>query len=440
MTIIRMIKKSTFRYGSAMLILAAMLLAASDSWSQTSPVKVLGWWKSDSEAKAANLLFARLTQESIQWQEVTIPAGAPGTDLKSRVLNGTAPDLFELKGPLLAGWSSLGGLTEFKPDKIIGKKVNGAPDNNNGKWDRMFFPQVTDLVRPGGHLVAVPLGIHRMNTLFYNRIVLQQYGLPVPTNWDQFTTVANRLAREGVSPLAQSGEPWQIAALFEALLLSESSPELYRRAFVARDPTAFSDMRFTRAMLRLKILKKFMAKPIREQSWVEVTRSVIKGDAAMMIMGDFAKGELNARGYTTDVNFGCVAVPQTGRYHIYDIDTLVIPKNEARPMQQDEKIAQLFVSPNVQADYNVVKGSVPVLKNADQIKMDSCARNSWQIFSRGSASLVPSLARDMATDRVFKNAVTLELVRYFMDDSMSIVEAQHRFYQLAKAMQHVRPV
>ena len=416
----------------------------SRAWSQaplpSDSVKVLTWWTADGDRKAANLLGSRLTQNNIAWQEVALPAGGVGSDLKSRALNGLAPDILELKGPLLASWAGLGLLTEFKPDKPVGKKKGSEPETLNGKWDRTFFPQVTDLVRPNGRLIAVPLGIHRMNTLFYNRTLLEKYGLRVPVSWDQFTKVASRLAKEGINPLAQSSEPWQLTALFESLLLSESSPEFYRRAFVAKDPSAFADIRFARAMLRMKILKKYMAKPLREQTWVEVTRSVINGNSAMMIMGDFAKGELNAWGYTTDVNFGCVAVPQTDNYHIYDIDTVVMPKNDARPMEADEKIAQLMVSSNVQADYNAIKGSIPVLKNADQLKMDSCARNSWKVFSRGSAASVPSLVRDMAADRVFKNAVTDELVRFFNDDAMSIVQAQHRFVLLAKAMQNVRPV
>jgi len=158
----------------------------------------------------------------------------------------------------------------------------------------------------------------------------------------------------------------------------------------------------------------------------------------MIVMGDFAKGELNAWGYATDVNFGCVAVPNTADYHIYNIDTLVLLKKDSMPQELADRIAQIMVSPNVQADYNIAKGSVSVLRNADQTRMDSCARSSWKVFSRGSAVQVPSLAHDMATDGISKDAIIAETVRFFMDDSIKVTQTQQRLGAITRSLPKAR--
>ena len=403
--------------------------------SAAQTVQVLSWWKSAGEHKAVDVLSDRLAQKNIAWRDVVIPSGGVGAGivLKSRVLAGTAPDLAQLKGPLISEWFDLGLINAFKPlANTGGEKWNAA--NNSGKWDKLFFPTVEELVRTNGHLVAIPLGIHRMNLIFYNSKAFEKIGMRPPQSWDEFTIAANKLQREGIIPLAQSSEPWQLASLFEALLLSESSPEFYRRAFVKKDPSAFSDIRFARALLRLRILKKFMPSPVKELNWADATRLVATGDAAMIVMGDFAKGELNAWGYTTDVNFGCIAVPNTANYHIYNIDTLVMLKKDNAQPDLADKIAQILVSPNVQADYNIAKGSVSVLRNADQVKMDTCARSSWKVFSQGSATQVPSLAHDMATDGISKDAIIAELMHFFLDDSIKVEETQHRLGAISRSL------
>lgn len=397
-------------------------------------VQVLTWWKSAGEHKAVDVLAERLNQENIVWHDAVIPSGGVGAGivLKSRVLAGTAPDMAQLKGPLINEWFDLGLINEFRI--LPGNSVT----NTSGRWDKAFFPTVEELVRTQGHLLAVPLGVHRMNLIFYNRRVFDKFGLHAPETWDEFTAAADRLQKEGIVPLAQSAEPWQLASLFEALLLAESSPEFYRRAFVTKDPSAFSDPRFARALTKMRSLKKYMSTPVREMDWADATKLVAGGEAGMIVMGDFAKGELNAWGYATDVNFGCVAVPNTADYHIYNIDTLVLLKKDSMPQELADRIAQIMVSPNVQADYNIAKGSVSVLRNADQTRMDSCARSSWKVFSRGSAVQVPSLAHDMATDGISKDAIIAETVRFFMDDSIKVTQTQQRLGAITRSLPKAR--
>jgi glucose/mannose transport system substrate-binding protein len=98
-----------------------------------------------------------------------------------------------------------------------------------------------------------------------------------------------------------------------------------------------------------------MPNPVADKLWMDLSRQLAEGQAAMLIMGDWAKGELNALGLATDAGFSCVAVPGTSAYHIYDVDTLVMLARDSSKRSAQEKLAQWVVSPALQQEYNQVK-------------------------------------------------------------------------------------
>ncbi|MGI4718193.1 MAG: ABC transporter substrate-binding protein, partial [Janthinobacterium lividum] len=112
------------------------------------------------------------------------------------------------------------------------------------------------------------------------------------------------------------------------------------------------------------------------------------------------------------------------------VDTLSMFTGDYRHAQAQEKMARLLVSPAVQADYNVLKGSVPVRRDADQARMDSCARASWTIFARGAEVQAPSLVHRMAVDEASRDAIIAEVHRFFLDDRAAVAVAQRRLAAL----------
>lgn len=414
----------------------ALLLASHSGIAAESPppspqttartLQVLHWWTSASERQAANLLATKLAAENIVWSDAAIPGGAgvgAAKVLKSRVLAGDSPEVMQLIGFSLAEWSDLGLLLEL--DDVA----------RSGHWNKQMYPTAMHLIENRGHVMAVPLGIHRINTLFYNRKIFTRLKLTPPATWAEFEVTANKLKEAGITPLAQSSEAWQVSTLFETLVLAESGPVYYRDLFVRKTPAAYADPRLLHALTRLKALKRWMPSPLKESPWTDITRQLADGDAAMFIMGDWVKGELNAWGMPTDDSFGCAAVPETANYHLYSIDTLAMFAADYSHQAAQEKMAQVVISPVVQADYNRIKGSIPVLRDAaDLPKMDSCASNSAQVFSRGASVQAPSLTHRMATDETTKDAIIAEVRKYFIDDQITAADAQQRLATIVRAL------
>lgn len=410
------------------LLLALGLIATPAHCASPPPdstLQVLHWWTSDSERKAATVLSDHLAEEGVVWRDAGIPGGAgigAGKVLKTRVLASDAPEVTQIIGASIKEWADLGFLLEL--DKVAAQN----------KWNASLFPTIQSLIQHRKHVMAAPLGIHRINTLFYNRSLFARLNLTPPESWNDMVAVSSRLKETGVTPLAQSSEPWQVATLFENLVLAESGPAFHAELFVRLNPQALMDPRFTDALARLRQMKSWMGESVKERPWPAVARQFANHEAAMIIGGDWIKGELNDWGYATDDEFSCIPMPGTGKYHLYSVDTLSMFANDYSHVAAQEKLAQLIVTPAVQTEYNGVKGSVSVRRDADPAKMDSCARASWTVFGEGSAVQAPSLVHRMATDESSKDAIIAVIHRFFVDDAMAPAEAQRRLTAIFRTL------
>ncbi|WP_246307880.1 ABC transporter substrate-binding protein [Chitinibacter bivalviorum] len=414
-----------FEY-KAKIALLAMLMSAGVQAAES--IDVLHWWTSASERGAARFLQTKLLEENIDWHDAAIPGGGgigAMRVLKSRVLAGKQPAVAQLIGPAIAEWAELGLILE----------LDTVAKNNN--WQKQLSPTVSRLLMHRNHTVAAPLGVHRINNLYYNAKLFRQLGLSEPKTMDDFKRVALRLAAAGVTPLGQSSEAWQVATLFETLLLAEGGPTFYREVFETRNAKAYLDARFERALTRLRQMRAYTSKPPREQSWTDIAQQLANGQVGMVVMGDWMKGELLSMGQKIDSDFACTTVPNTEGFHLYSIDTLVMFTGDYSQQNAQEKMAQLMVSPVVQQGYNRLKGSVPVRRDLDAnaVKaLDRCAANSWQTFNRGAVFQAPSLVHRMAADEKFKDAIVAQIQKFYLDDTMSVQDTQQRMSAMVRAL------
>ncbi len=392
--------------------------------SPSVPLDVLHWWTSASERRAADQLSAHLATAGVQWKDAAIPGGggmAAVKVLKSRVLLGDPPDVAQLIGTTLTDWADIG----------LVMPLNAVAQRQ--RWSQVLFPTVLDLVTYKGDVIAAPLGIQRINTLLYNRKVFAKLGITPPRTWAEFEITARKLQTLGVRPLAWSDEPWQLATVFETLLLGDAGPALYRELIVQRKSSAWMDPRVERALQRLRWLRTLASDAPVERAWTESARELLADGAGMMIMGDWAKGELMAWGASPSRDFGCAVVPGTEGMHLYSIDTLAMLVSARQREAAQEKMAEVVTGIPAQMAYNRIKGAVPVRRDIDVTQLDGCARDSWETFAAPRSARVPSLAHRMAADEAIKDAVAQTLWRYLTDTRMEPQEAQRRLAAVIRA-------
>ncbi|WP_373976368.1 ABC transporter substrate-binding protein [Chitinibacter sp. SCUT-21] len=412
-------------------ISAVALLFCSQAFANDS-VDVLHWWTSTSERGAVRFLQSKLLEDKIEWRDAAIPGGGgigAMRVLKSRVLAGKQPAVAQLIGPAIAEWADLGLILEL--DNVA----------KNNAWPKTLSPTVNELLLHRGHTVAAPLGVHRINNLYYNAKLFRELGIAEPKTMDDFKRAALRLSAANITPLGQSTEAWQVATLFETLVLMEGGPAFYRDVFVRRNANAYLDPKFARALNRLRQMRAYTAyasnKSQRELSWTDIAQQFANGQVGMVIMGDWFKGELLTMGQKLEQQFACTTVPNTQNYHLYSIDSFVMFSGDYSQQTAQEKVAQLMVSPAIQQGYNRIKGSVSVRRDLDQkalAAMDRCAQSSWQTFNRGKAMQAPSLVHRMAADEKFKDAMVAQIQKFYLDDSISVQENQQRMAAMVRAL------
>lgn len=396
---------------------AFMLPALGMDKADAQQLDVLHWWTSAGERKAAEQLVEGFAARGLRWHDAAIDGGggiAAVKVLKSRVLMGDPPDVAQLIGTTLQEWA--------RADLVFDLTATAK----RLRWQHTLHPLAMEVVSHQGRVIAAPLGIHRINTLLYNRKLFAKAGLTPPRNWAEFDAAAATFARLGIQPLAWSDEPWQLATVFEAVLLSEAGADAYAELITKRNSAAWLGSSVSRALARMQALRAISAPGFAESPWTDGARKLHEGRAAMLIMGDWAGGELLAWGADPQRDFGCTSVPSTQGMHLYSVDTLAMLVNNRHGTAKLEKAAEAIVNTTTQKSYNQAKGSIPVLQDTKPESLNACARDSWDNFAPQSTRHLPSLAHRMAADDATKDAVAQILWRFLSQSGMSNSQAQQR--------------
>ncbi len=413
-----------------MRILAALILGLLiPPISPASEIEVLHWWTAGGEARAADVLRSHWQALGHRWIDAAIAGGGGKSAmlvLRSRALSHQLPQAAHLKGAELHEWAHNGFLRNL--DDVA----------RRGQWQLRLYPFVSSTLNHQGHFVAVPVGLHRVNWLWINRTLFERVHLTPPRDWEEMTTVAQRLKQEGITPLAMGDDPWQLAILFEAIALGEGGSDFFRRAFVNLDPDTLSGPQMQRVLRRFHSLRPFLPANHIGLPWNQATRMLRDGQAAMQLMGDWVKGELNEPGRPIDNNIRCLPAPGTAGKFSYNLDSMALfQQTDPEHDQAQQRFAELLMDDNFQLEYNRVKGSIPPVAEVESDQLDLCAQQSIQALQQANqqGDLVPSMAEGMAIPPNVQQAIFELLASYFSDPQG---DAEATAKQLAKAVQAVR--
>src|SRR6266481_1095795 len=234
---------------SSAMAAAVLGFAATANAADVKEVQMLHWWTSGGEAAALNVLKQDLVKEGYVWKDVPVAGG------------GGAGAMTTLKAMVAAG----------NPPTASQKFTT-----TNGKWD------------------AVPVNIHSVNWIWLNKAVMEKIGGTEPKTFDDFVALLDKAKAAGVIPLALGGQPWQEATMFDSVVASTGGIDFYKKAFIDLDATALKSDTMKKAFDNLAKLRSYTDPNYAGRDWNLATAMVIKGDALVQVMGDWAKGEFRA--------------------------------------------------------------------------------------------------------------------------------------------------
>ncbi|TKF06233.1 ABC transporter substrate-binding protein [Vibrio kanaloae] len=407
-------------------LLTLSLLAAS-TFSQAGEVEVLHWWTAGGEAKSAAVLKEMIEEQGHTWKDFAVAGGggeSAMTVLKTRAVSGNPPSAAQIKGHDIQEWGGLGFLTSLDATA------------KQEKWDELLPEVVTKVMKWDGEYVAVPVNVHRVNWLWANPVVLEKSGVTVPTTLDEFFVAADKIKAAGFIPLAHGGQPWQDATVFEAVALDVLGSEDYNKAFVDLDMDVLSGDKMVEVFTKFKKMRDYIDSNSPGRDWNVATSMVINGEAAMQIMGDWAKGEFTAAGKVPGKDYICAPAPGTDGQFTFNIDSFAffeLSDKENQEAQQD--LAKTILTKDFQEVFNLNKGSIPVRLDMDMSKFDQCALDSMATFkeSAESGDLVPSMAHGLATTSYAQGAIYDVVTNFFNEKDADPKQAAAKLAKAVKA-------
>ena len=389
-------------------------------------VEVLHWWTSGGEAKAAQSLKTSLQSKGHSWKDFAVAGGGGDsamTVLKSRVVSGNAPAAAQIKGPSLQDWAREGVLANI--DDVA----------KAGHWDDLLPKVVSDQMKFKGSYIAVPVNVHRVNWLWINPQAFKRAGAKAPSNWDEFFVAAEALKKAGLIPVAHGGQNWQDLTLFEDVALGVGGSDFYRQALVQLDQAALNSATMEKVLGTFKRVKAYTDKNSPGRDWNLASAMVIKGEAGMQFMGDWAKGEFIAAGKAPGKDFICTPSPGSAKAFTYNIDSFAMfkLKNETNSLAQKD-LAATIMGPEFQETFSLNKGSIPVRVGVKMDKFDECAKQSSSDFgsSAKAGTLLPSIAHGMAVPSAVEGAIKDAISQFWNSDRMSAREAMQQIATAAR--------
>ncbi|MGF1868825.1 ABC transporter substrate-binding protein [Photobacterium indicum] len=395
--------------------------------SNASQVEVLHWWSSEGEQLALNELRLELERQDIMWSDSVVPGGGGDTAtsvLQARAIAGNPPGMAQIDGAGIKSWAKLGFLADL--DSIAKKH----------KWRERLPKIAVDINTYRGSFVSAPINIHRVNWLWSNKAVLSRYNLTPPDSWSAFFDVAETLKSHGVTPLAVGNEPWQLGIIFEVMALGLHGTDYYRALLMDFDLDVISSVQTRTLLSTFRRVKPYTRVITTSMAWDVVMASMVSGEVAMQLQGDWVKGELTAQGLEPGKDYLCSAAPGTSNAFIYNMDSLVLFRLRSNESEQMvNQLAATLVSPDFQSKFNQKKGSIPVLRDVDMSAFDSCSKAANQQFEYAGKhqSLLPSMSDSMATSLPLQEAMLDLIALYFNDDTMTEEQAISQLIKIARS-------
>jgi len=394
-------------FGLSVALVAPQMASAAD-------LEVTHWWTSGGEAAAVSEFAKAFNATGNNWVDGAI-AGSGGTArpvIISRILGGDPMGATQLnhgrQAEELIEAGLMTDLTEIAEKEGWADVVNPSSLLESCTYE--------------GRIYCVPVNIHSAQWLWLSHGAFKEAGLDVPTDWNEFVAAAPKLKEAGILPLAMGQQGWQQNLAFGTITVAIAGIDTWREVSVNRNAEVAAGPEYKKVFEAVAAARE-LARESNVQDWNLATNMVITNKAAGQIMGDWAQGEFQVAGQVAGEDYTCL--PGMGINEVLDTggDAFYFPvvKDEETKKAQME-LASLLISPEVQVEFNLKKGSLPVRGDIDMSSANDCMQKGLQILADGN--VLPSGDMSLTPDT---QTQIEDLMAEFWSGDMSAADAQAEY-------------
>ena len=392
------------------LALCLTLPAITASAGDPQRFEIMHIWKEQSEHEAVDVLKKAFVEKyDINWVE------SPGTSFEN-LRRSTLRRIMQGYPPNAAQWYPSGELSRLQEMRVL-----NYIDDTAAKLDLAHrMPKVIfDIVSTEEHFVLLPTNAHVENWVWFNRKIYHKLKLPYPESWQQLIEQAKTIQQAGYTPIAVGKQMWNRRLIFTAILTSLSKEVYFDMMFNDALHAVKSDA-VRQAFEVMSQLRSYSTARGKIDGWAEATKMVAENKAAMQFMGDWANEEFRTHGLQLGVDYDCRLVPDNSSLIIV-VDGFIFPKISNAPANSNlhNEFAEVVLDPKVQHDFNLLKGSMPVIKGIPPDDFNECSKLGMRRLD-SDTNVLPSPTSITVLDH---GAIIEAVVDEFWNSDMSVDKA-----------------
>ncbi len=398
-------------------ILTASTAICAAGAVNAADLEVMHWWTSGGEAAAVAEFAKAFDATGHTWVDAAIAGGENARAVMvSRITGGDPMGAFQFNHGRQAEELIEAGLLRDITDIAEAE----------GWLDLVNPPSLLEACTVDGRVYCAPVNIHSWQWLWVSHKAFEDAGLAVPTNWADFMASADALEAAGKIPLAMGQQGWQQSGAFNVMMASLLPSEVFLGAYGDKDTDVAGGAEVATAFEAAAAARDMSANST-VQNWNDATNLVITGQAGGQIMGDWAQGEFAVAEAVAGEDYSCLPGLGTNPRLSTGGDAFYFPVIEDEELSAAQgELAALLLKPDVQVNFNLKKGSLPVRGDIDLSAANDCMQKGLGLLADGA--LLPDT--DMLLTPDTSNQINTLFTEFFADKSISAADAQAQFVDI----------
>ncbi len=398
-------------------ILTASTAICAAGAVNAADLEVMHWWTSGGEAAAVAEFAKAFDATGHAWVDAAIAGGENARAVMvSRITGGDPMGAFQFNHGRQAEELIEAGLLRDITDIAEAE----------GWLDLVNPPSLLEACTVDGRVYCAPVNIHSWQWLWVSHKAFEDAGLAVPTNWADFMASADALEAAGKIPLAMGQQGWQQSGAFNVMMASLLPSEVFLGAYGDKDIDVAGGAEVATAFEAAAAARDMSANST-VQNWNDATNLVITGQAGGQIMGDWAQGEFAVAEAVAGEDYSCLPGLGTNPRLSTGGDAFYFPVIEDEELSAAQgELAALLLKPDVQVNFNLKKGSLPVRGDIDLSAANDCMQKGLGLLADGA--LLPDT--DMLLTPDTSNQINTLFTEFFADKSISAADAQAQFVDI----------
>ncbi len=264
--------------------------------------------------------------------------------------------------PDVVAWYAGNRMSPFVKNKLF-EDVSDVWEQNDLKRS---FRAATEAMSIDGKQWGIPYTNYQWG-IYYNKDVFKKFGLLPPKTWGELLVICARLKGAGVVPFTLGSKAqWPTGGWFDYLNLRTNGYRFHMDLTAGK--VSYLDPRVEDVFDKWDALVRtgYFIKTHSMLDWQDSLPPLVKGEAAMILLGNFVVNPLRKAGMT-ETNLGFfqfpIINPQVALAEDAPMDTAHIPSG-AKNKKDAKRFLTYISQPQVQVRVNQILGQLPVNNKA----------------------------------------------------------------------------